>query len=83
MEFITAIVSGLGTAMTTFVPNIATTLVDGFSGLFWVTAAEGAAGAGSLTLLGQGLLAIAGIGLTIGAILKVYHIFSGRVRKSM
>ena len=80
MEFITAIVSGLGTAMTTFVPEIATTLVDGFSGLFWVTAAEGA---GSLTLLGQGLLAIAGIGLTIGAILKVYHIFSGRIRKSM
>ena len=79
MEFITAIVSGLGTAMTTFVPEIATTLVDGFSGLFWVTAE----GAGSLTLLGQGLLAIAGIGLTIGAILKVYHIFSGRVRKSM
>lgn len=81
MEFITAIVSGLGTAMTTFVPNIATTLVDGFSGLFW-TAGVGDT-AGSLTLLGQGLLAIAGIGLTIGAILKVYHIFSGRVRKSM
>ena len=80
MDFITAIVQGIGTAMTSFVPQIGETLVTGFSSLFWVTAAEGA---GSLTLLAQGLLAIAGIGLTIGAILKVYHIFSGRVRHRM
>lgn len=80
MDFITAIVEGIGTAMTTFVPDIATTLVDAFEGLFWVAGVEGA---GSLTMLAQGLLAVAGIGLTIGALVMVYKIFAGRVRHRM
>ena len=80
MDFITAIVQGIGEAMTTFVPDIATTLVDAFEGLFWVAGTEGA---GSLTLLAQGLLAVAGIGLTIGALVMVYKIFAGRLRHRM
>lgn len=78
---IEAIVTSIGTAMTTFVPSVATTLVDAFSGLFWVAGAEGSAGA--LTPLAEGLLALAGIGLVIGCVIKIYHIFSGRVRRSM
>lgn len=78
MDFITAIVTGVGTAMSSFVPSIGQTLVEGFSALFWTTGETA-----GLTLLAQGLLAVAGIGLTIGAIIKVYHIFSGRIRHRM
>lgn len=81
MDFITAIVSGIGEAMTTFVPSIGKTLVDGFASLFWAPAVEG--GTAGLTLLGQGLLAVAGIGLAIGAIIMVYRVFRGKVRHSM
>lgn len=81
MDFITAIVQGIGEAMTTFVPDIAKTLVDAFDNLFWVAGVGEAAG--SLTLLAQGLLAVAGIGLTIGALVMVYKIFAGRLRHRM
>lgn len=81
MDFITAIVGGIGESMTTFVPSIGKSLVDGFATLFWVEAAGEAAG--TLTLLGQGLLAIAGIGLGIGAVIMVYKIFRGRLRHRM
>lgn len=78
---IEAIVTSIGTAMTTFVPSVAKTLVDAFSGLFWV-AGEGST-AGALTPLAEGLLALAGIGLVVGCVIKIYHIFSGRVKRSM
>ena len=81
MDFITAIVQGIGEAMTTFVPSIGQTLVDGFASLFWITAGEGTTA--GLTLLGQGLLAVAGISLSIGAIVMVYKIFRGRLRHRM
>lgn len=75
------IVSTIGEAMTGFVQPVGSALVDAFSTLFWV---EGTAeGAGALTLLAEGLLALAGIGIVIGCVLKIYHIFSGRVRKSI
>lgn len=75
-----AIVTTIGEAMTSFVPSVATTLVDAFTGLFWVAGTEGV---GALTPLAEGLLALAGIGLVIGCVIKIYHIFSGRVRRSM
>ena len=81
MDFIIAIVQGIGEAMTTFVPSIGKALVDGFASLFWVEAVGESAG--SLTLLGQGLLAVAGVGLAIGAIVMVYKIFRGRLRHRM
>lgn len=81
MDFITAIVQGIGEAMTTFVPNISRTLVDAFEGLFWVAGSGDVAG--SLTLLAQGLLAVAGIGLAIGALVMVYKVFAGRLRHRM
>lgn len=77
---ISAIVQAIGEAMTGFVTPVAETLVDAFSGLFWTAGTEGA---GTLTPLAQGLLAIVGISLVIGCIVKVYHIFSGRVRRHM
>ena len=75
---ISEIVQAIGEAMTGFVTSVTGTLTQAFSGLFWEAGAEGA---GSLTLLAQGLLAIVGISLVIGCVIKVYHIFSGRVRK--
>ena len=77
---ISEIVTSIGEAMTGFVTSITTALTNAFSGLFWQT---GEAGAGQLTLLAQGLLAIVGISLVVGCVMKVYHIFSGRVRKSI
>ena len=77
---INAIVTAIGEAMTGFVTPVAGTLVDAFSGLFWTT---GTGGTGALTPLAEGLLAIVGISLVIGCIVKVYHIFSGRVRRHM
>lgn len=77
---ISAIVTAIGEAMTGFVTPVAQTLVDAFSSLFWV---EGTGGAGTLTVLAEGLLAIVGISLVIGCIVKVYHIFSGRIRRHM
>lgn len=74
------IVTTIGTAMTSFAEPVATSLVEAFSTLFWVAGTEGA---GTLTLLAEGLLALAGIGIVIGCVIKVYHIFSGRVRKSI
>lgn len=81
MDFITAIVGGIGEAMVTFVPQVGKALVDGFASLFWVEAVGETAG--SLTLLGQGLLAVCGVGLGIGAIIIVYKIFRGRLRHRM
>lgn len=78
---IAEIVQGLVTAMTEFVPGVGRTLVDAFSNLFWVAGAEGATG--ELTLLAQGLLAVAGISLVIGCVKLIYGIFRGRLRKSM
>lgn len=77
---ISEIVTSIGEAMTGFVTSITTALTNAFSGLFWQA---GEAGAGQLTLLAQGLLAIVGISLVVGCVMKVYHIFSGRVRKSI
>ena len=75
---IAEIVTSIGEAMTSFVTPLGQSLVDAFEALFWTAGAEGA---GSLTFLAQGLLALAGISLVIGCVIKVYHIFSGRVRK--
>lgn len=75
------IVTTIGTAMTSFAEPVATSLVEAFSTLFWVEAVG--EGTGALTLLAEGLLALAGIGIVIGCVIKVYHIFSGRVRKSI
>lgn len=78
---IAEIVQAIGTAMTTFVPQVGKTLTTAFSSLFWEAGTGDAAG--QLTLLAQGLLALAGIGLVIGCVMKVYHILSGRVRSYM
>lgn len=77
---ISEIVTSIGQAMTGFVTSVTGTLTQAFSGLFWEAGAEGA---GTLTLLAQGLLAIVGISLVTSCVIKVYNIFSGRVRKRM
>lgn len=76
---VSAIVTSIGTAMTTFVTSLTSAMVSGFNGLFWDASAE----TPGLTNLAEGLLALAGIGIVIGCVIKVYHIFSGRVRKSI
>lgn len=78
---ISEIVTSIGDAMTKFVEPLGQSLVKAFETLFWK--AGETAGTGSLTFLAQGLLALAGISLVIGCVIKVYHIFSGRVRKRM
>lgn len=78
---ISAIVKAIGDAMTGFVTPVTKSLVDAFTGLFWTPGSGDTAG--SLTTLAEGLLAIVGISLVIGCIVKVYHIFSGRVRRTM
>ena len=80
-NMITAIVKAIGDAMTGFVSPVTKSLVDAFTGLFWTPGTGDTAG--SLTTLAEGLLAIVGISLVIGCIVKVYHIFSGRVRRTM
>lgn len=78
---VSEIVTAIGEAMTGFVTSVTSAMTSAFSGLFWQAGVGEAAG--TLTLLGEGLLALAGIGLVIGVVVKIYHIFSGRVRKSM
>lgn len=79
MNFITLMIQAIGTAVTGFVEYIPSALTGAFDGLFIAGTGETMA----LTTLGAGLLAIVGISLCIACISKVYHIFSGRVRKSM
>ena len=79
MEFIGLFVQAIGSAITGFVTYIPTALTGAFDGLFVAGTGETMA----LTNLAGGLLAIAGVSLTIACLVKVYHIFSGRVRKSM
>ena len=76
---VSAIVTAIGTAMTGFVTSVTGALTSAFSGLFW----DATLTTPGLTYLAEGLLAIVGISLVIGCVIKVYHIFSGRVRKSM
>ena len=73
------IVAELGKAITGFVGSIPTALTGAFDGLF----VSGVGEVLALTNLASGLLALAGISLVIACVVKVYHIFSGRVRKSM
>jgi len=73
------IVTAIGTAITSFVSYVPQALTGAFDGLFTTGTGESLA----LTNLASGLLALAGIGIVIGCVVKVYHIFSGRVRKSM
>jgi hypothetical protein len=80
MDFITAIVTGIGSAMTGIIKPIAETAVDAFGTLFWVAGTEGA---GSLTILGQGLLAIAGIGLAVSAFYIAFRLLRGKLRHRM
>lgn len=79
MEFITLLVQAIGSAITGFVSYVPEALVGAFDGLFISGAGETLA----LTNLAGGLLALAGISMVIGCVVKVYHIFSGRVRKSI
>lgn len=79
MNIVTLIVNAIADAITGFASAIPTALVDAFDGLFIVGTGETLA----LTGLASGLLALAGISLVIGCVVKVYHIFSGRVRKSI
>lgn len=78
MDIITEIVSGLGKAITTFVPNMGEGLVEGFNSLFITTTGE----TSTLTYLAYGLLALAGVSIAVACVRKVYSILSGRVRKS-
>lgn len=73
------IVESLASAITGFVGAIPSALTGAFDGLFISGTGETMA----LTNLASGLLALAGISLVIACVVKVYHIFSGRVRKSM
>lgn len=77
MGFVTALVEVLRTVFTEYVPDLAGAVVDMFSGLFWVTAEGG----GSLTILGQALIAIVAIALVSSIFRVVYNIFKGRMRK--
>ena len=81
MDFITAIVTGIGSAMTGIITPIAETAVDAFSTLFWVPAAGEAAG--SLTILGQGLIALAGIGFAVSAFYIAFRLLRGKLRHRM
>ena len=78
MDIITELVTGIGTAITTFVPNMGQGLVEGFNSLFISTTGE----TSKLTYLAYGLLALAGVSIAIACVRKVYSILSGRVRKS-
>lgn len=73
------IVKAIGDAITGFVSTLPTALTGAFDGLFVTGTGETMA----LTNLASGLLALAGISLVIACVVKVYHIFSGRVRKTM
>ena len=73
------IVSAIGSAITGFVGIIPTALTGAFDGLF----VDGIGEAMKLTNLASGLLALVGISLVIACVVKVYHIFSGRARRTM
>lgn len=79
MNIVTLIVDAIGSAITGFASDLPVALVEAFDGLFISGTGETLA----LTNLAGGLLALAGISLVIACVVKVYHIFSGRVRKSM
>jgi uncharacterized membrane protein len=76
---VTQIIQALTEAVTGFATAIPEAMVSAFDSLFVVTAE----GATTLTNLASGLLALAGIGIVIGCVVKIYHILSGRVRKSV
>ncbi len=76
---ITLIINAIGSAISAFASQLPTAFVSAFDGLFVTGTGESLA----LTNLAQGLWALAGISLVISCCVKVYHIFSGRVRKSM
>lgn len=79
MNIVTLIVNAIGSAISGFATQLPTALVSAFDGLF----ITGTGDTMALTGLASGLLALAGISLVIACVTKVYHIFSGRVRKSM
>ena len=79
MEIVTLIVDAIGSAITGFASDLPTAFVSAFDGLF-INSGESTT---TLTNLAGGLLALAGISLVIACVVKVYHIFSGRVRRSM
>lgn len=76
MEFVTALISVIGTVFTEYVPDLAGAIVQMFSGLFW-TAGE----TGGLTILGQALIAIAAIAIVSSIFHIVYRIFRGRMKR--
>lgn len=76
MEFVTALVSVLGTVFTVYVPDLAGAIVDMFTGLFWISGETG-----GLTILGQALIAIAAIAIVSSIFHIVYRIFRGRMKR--
>lgn len=76
---VTQIVSTLTEAVTGFATAIPQAMVSAFDSLFVSTTGDATA----LTNLASGLLALAGIGIVIGCVVKIYHILSGRVRRSI
>ena len=76
---VTLIINAIGSAITGFASQLPTAFVSAFNGLFVDSSGTNPV----LTNLAEGLLALAGIGLVIAVVVKIYHIFSGRVRKSM
>ena len=76
MEFVTAIVQVFTTVLTSFVQPLASAVVNMFTGLF---VADG----GGLSVLAQGLLAFAAMGLVVGAFYTVFRIFRTRVLRRM
>ena len=73
------IVQAIGSAITGFVGIIPTALTGAFDGLF----VNGTGETMALTNLASGLLSLVGISLVIACVIKVYHIFSGRARRTM
>ena len=73
------IVGAIGSAITGFVAVLPTALTGAFDGLF----VNGVGETMALTNLASGLLALVGISLVIACLVKVYHIFSGRAKRSM
>lgn len=69
----TAIITVLTSVFTSYVGPLATALAGMFSGLFWASNA--------LTILGEALICVVGIGI-VGSIFRVvYRIFASKLSK--
>lgn len=76
---VSQIVKAVTDAVTGFASALPQAMVTAFDGLFVSGTGETLA----LTNLASGLLALVGMALVIGCVIKIYHIFSGRARRTI